>query len=82
MILKYFFESGNANTYDHMLKGCCKMRFSEKGELSSSMNRNIFGVDFHDRLERQEQNLANEMASEYGVSPHEVKKIKKQISRS
>lgn len=63
-------------------KGSCKMRFGEKGALINSVKRNEFGVDFHNRLEKDGQMALYELASEYGVQAHEVKKIKKQISRS
>ncbi|MDQ0231522.1 hypothetical protein [Metabacillus malikii] len=57
------------------------MRNSEKGALSHS-NREIFGVDFHDFMIKEQNDTSMELASEFGISLREVKNLKKHLNRS
>lgn len=42
----------------------------------------IFGVDLHDFIQREQQTNAYELASEFGLSFGDVKKLKKRLERS
>jgi hypothetical protein len=57
------------------------MRNSEKGELMHS-RRDVFGVDFHDFMVKEQNDTALELASEFGISLREVKNLKKHLNRS
>ncbi|WP_210366786.1 hypothetical protein [Bacillus sp. REN3] len=58
------------------------MRNSEKGQFSSFGENQLFGVDFHDFIQREQSSHAVELASEFGLSLRDVKKLKKQLGRS
>lgn len=66
----YFFERGGSN-----------LRNSEKGELTQH-NHNVFGVDFHDFMVKEQNDTSLELASEFGISLQEVKNLKKKLNRS
>jgi len=57
------------------------MRVNDKQTMVSSENKPLFGIRFHDRIDREEANLW-ELASEFGVSLNEIKRIKKRLERS
>jgi hypothetical protein len=42
----------------------------------------LFGVDFHDIMQKEQQSTAYELASEFGLSLGDVKKLKKHLERS
>ncbi|WP_180955157.1 hypothetical protein [Peribacillus deserti] len=58
------------------------MRFSDKGTMSANGSSQIFGVDFHDFIQREESSSMVELASEFGLNMREVKQLKKRIERS
>lgn len=58
------------------------MRFSDKGRSASFGENQIFGVDFHDFIQKEQSANTVELASEFGLSLRDVKKLKKQIERS
>ncbi|WP_456278162.1 hypothetical protein [Bacillus sp. AK128] len=58
------------------------MRFSEKGEHVANGSQHLFGVNFHDFIEKQNNSASMELASEFGLSLREVKQLKKQLGRS
>lgn len=58
------------------------MRNSDKGNMSQSANNQIFGVDFHDFILKEQANSMVELASEFGLSVRDVKKLKKKLDRS
>ncbi|WP_322445398.1 hypothetical protein [Robertmurraya mangrovi] len=58
------------------------MRFSEKGTSIQGGDNQLFGVDFHDFIQK-EQNLGMvELASEFGLSIGDVRKLKKKLERN
>lgn len=58
------------------------MRNNEKsGVIQSGMNQ-IMGIDFHDFIQREQNNTLVELASEFGLQVREVKSLKKQLGRS
>jgi uncharacterized NAD-dependent epimerase/dehydratase family protein len=58
------------------------MRFGEKGLVSHTGINQIYSVDFHDFIQREQQANMVELASEFGLSLHDVKKLKKQLERN
>lgn len=58
------------------------MRASDKNEHVNLTSKQVFGVDFHDFIVKQENSSSYELASEYGLSLGEVRKLKKQLFRS
>lgn len=58
------------------------MRFSEKGMKVQSADSRLFGVDFHDFLQKEHELNALELASEFGLTIGDVKKLKKHLERS
>jgi len=57
------------------------MRNNDKGELMYS-RRDVFGVDFHDFMTKEQNESSFELASEFGISLREVKNLKKHLNRS
>jgi hypothetical protein len=55
------------------------MKFSEKGQTSLDGGKQLFGVDFHDGIQCEEDNNAVELASEFGLNLHDVKKLKRKM---
>jgi hypothetical protein len=64
---------------DGMVK---KMRMSDKGMNVHASEGRIFGVDFHDIIQKEQQSSAYELASEFGLTLGDVKKLKKHLERS
>ncbi|ESU30720.1 MULTISPECIES: hypothetical protein [Bacillaceae] len=58
------------------------MRFSDKGRSASFGENQLFGVDFHDFIQKEQSTNTVELASEFGLSLRDVRKLKKQIERS
>ncbi|CAM5564885.1 MULTISPECIES: hypothetical protein [Niallia] len=57
------------------------MRFGEKSSSTSEIDSKLLGVDFHDFIQREGNSNAVELASEFGLSLGEVKKLKKQLGK-
>jgi hypothetical protein len=58
------------------------VRFSEKGEHVATGNQQMFGVNFHDFMEKENATTSMELASEFGLSLRDVKQLKKRLGRS
>ena len=58
------------------------MRYSEKGFITQNAGKQLFGVDFHDFLIKEQNNSMVELASEFGLSIRDVKQLKKKLGRS
>ncbi|MDE3839726.1 hypothetical protein C0966_10190 [Bacillus methanolicus] len=58
------------------------MRFSEKGMSASLGENQILGVDFHDFIQKEQNENMFELASEFGLSIRNVRKLKKRLERS
>ena len=58
------------------------MRSSDKGMNIQSMNGRIFGVDFHDFIEKEQHASSIELASEFGLTMSDIRKLKKLLGRS
>jgi hypothetical protein len=57
-----------------------KMKFSDKNNRAYS-NRDVFGVSFHDFIEKEKDSTYMELASEFGITMRDVKSLKKQLNR-
>ena len=58
------------------------MRSSEKGMNVQSMDGRLFGVDFHDFIQKEQHTNSFELASEFGLTIGDVRKLKKHLERS
>lgn len=58
------------------------MRSSEKGMTIQSADGKLFGVDFHDFIQKEQHASTFELASEYGLTMRDVRKLKKRLERS
>lgn len=58
------------------------MRSSNKEMNMQSVDSRIFGVDFHDFIQKEQSSNSIELASEFGLSIKDVKKLKKHLERS
>lgn len=58
------------------------MRASDKNEHVNIDSKNVFGVHFRDRIEKQDLSISVELASDFGVTLGDVRKLKKQLHRS
>lgn len=58
------------------------MRINNKGLTVQAGENKLFGVDFRDFIQKEGSGPIVELASEFGVSQTEVRKIKKQLERS
>ena len=58
------------------------MRASDKGMNAQSMDARLFGVDFHDFIQKEQHSTSIELASEFGLTMGDVKKLKKHLERS
>ena len=77
------FILANGHNMDEKRDGMVKwMRSSEKGMSAHSAESRLFGVDFHDIIQKEQQSSAYELASEFGLSLGDVKKLKKHLERS
>jgi hypothetical protein len=58
------------------------MRASEKGTVTQIGENQIFGVDFHDFMQKEQHSNSFELASEFGLTMRDVRKLKKHMERS
>jgi hypothetical protein len=58
------------------------MRLSGKGMSATAGENQLFGVNFHDFIQQEQQSSMYELASEFGLSLRDVKKLKKHLERS
>ncbi|SEM31836.1 hypothetical protein SAMN05192533_102161 [Mesobacillus persicus] len=58
------------------------MRFSEKGNMMNLGENQIFSVDLHDFIQKEQSSNMIELASEFGLSLRDVKNLKKRLERS
>ncbi|MCA1036354.1 hypothetical protein LCM00_05680 [Bacillus infantis] len=58
------------------------MRFGEKGMHAHENGNQLFGVDFHDFIQKEQGSGMYELASEFGLSIGDVRKLKRKLERS
>jgi hypothetical protein len=57
------------------------MRHNEKANMAQNGAQQIFGVDFHDFMQKEKALSNYELAEEYGLDLGNVKKLKKKLGR-
>ncbi|WP_223702854.1 RNA polymerase subunit sigma-70 [Sutcliffiella deserti] len=58
------------------------MKFSDKNNQAyGSRGRDVFGVSFHDFIEKEKDSTYVELASEFGITMRDVKVMKKHLNR-
>ena len=57
------------------------MRFGEKHLSANGLDSKLLGIDFHDFMEKEGNSNVVELASEFGLSLGEIKKLKKQLGK-
>ena len=55
------------------------MKFSEKGQTSMKGDNQVFGIDFHDFIQKQQSNDLMELAEEFGTNIRTIKKMKRNL---
>ncbi|ABS23344.1 hypothetical protein ACRS6Y_19355 [Bacillus cytotoxicus] len=58
------------------------MRMNEKGHSVTNGANQLFNVSFHDFISKEQTNTGMELASEFGISLQDVRRLKKQLERS
>ena len=58
------------------------MRLSHKGMTVHAGENQLFGMDFHDFIQSEQHNTTFELASEFGLTIGDVRKLKKHLERS
>ena len=58
------------------------MRHGDKGVSAQSGENQLFGIDFHDHIQKEQNTQMVELAREFGLTAQDVKKLKKQIERN
>jgi hypothetical protein len=57
------------------------MRHNDKAKLAQNGAQQLFGVDFHDFIQKEDALSHVELAEEFGVDMRSVKKLKKKLGR-
>ncbi|WP_187118812.1 hypothetical protein [Bacillus marasmi] len=58
------------------------MRNSGKSMSAIAGENQLFGIDFHDFIQQEQQATVYELATEFGLTLGDVKKLKKHMERS
>jgi hypothetical protein len=58
------------------------MRSGQKTDLTTNGYNQVFGVDFHDFMQKERETNSMELAEEFGISLESVKKLKQKLHRS
>ncbi|WP_062355567.1 hypothetical protein [Bacillus kwashiorkori] len=58
------------------------MRASDKSQQTNRLGNQLYGVNLHDFLEKYDNNSMIELASEFGLSLGDVRKLKKQLEKN
>ncbi|NCU18275.1 RNA polymerase subunit sigma-70 [Pallidibacillus pasinlerensis] len=58
------------------------MRASDKHHQANLTSKGVFGVNFHEFIDTEEDSTMFEIASEFGISLGDVRKLKKRLNRS
>ena len=58
------------------------MRHGDKGISVLAGENQLFGVDFHDLIQKEQNANMVEVASEFGLTNTDVKKLKRQLERN
>lgn len=58
------------------------MRHGQKGFSAQQGDNQIIGMDFRNSIQKEESSSMIEMASEFGLTTKDVRKLKKHLERS
>ena len=58
------------------------MRHGDKGMSALSGENQLFGIDFHDNIQKEQNTQMVELAREFGLTAQDAKKLKKQLERN
>jgi hypothetical protein len=58
------------------------MRYGDKGMSALSGENQLFGIDFHDNIQKEQNANMVELAREFGLTTQDAKKLKKQLERN
>lgn len=58
------------------------MRHGDKGVSALSGEDQLYGVDFHDRIQKGQKAYMIELGSECGIASQDIKKLKRQLERN
>ena len=58
------------------------MRLGNKGMMVHAADNKLFGVNFHDFIQRDQNATLVELASEFGITTGDVRKLKKHLERN
>lgn len=58
------------------------MRLNNKGMAVHAGENQLYGMDFHDFIQKDQNACLTEIASEFGISTNEVREMKKQMERN
>jgi hypothetical protein len=78
--MKFFCLHGNNRKHNRMEGDC--MRHSANANMAHLGENQVLSVDLHDFIQKEQSSNMIELASEFGLSLRDVKKLKKQLERS
>lgn len=58
------------------------VRYSNKVAKTQQAENQLFGIDFHDFIQKEQQANVYELATEFGLSYRDVSKLKKRMMRN
>ncbi len=58
------------------------MRASDKNNMIQKAENKLFGIDFHDFIQKEQTDTMVELATEFGLTVGDVRKLKKRLERS
>ncbi|WP_017755920.1 hypothetical protein [Calidifontibacillus oryziterrae] len=58
------------------------MRYSSKSEITNNPTNQLFGVDFHDFIQKEQTSSNMELAQEFGVDLRTIKNMKRKLERN
>lgn len=58
-----------------------EMKLSEKSANVQQGDNQLFGIDFHDFIQKEQHATVYELASEFGLTYKDVRKLKKKLEK-
>lgn len=58
------------------------MRLSNKGMAVQAGENQLFGIDFHDFIQSDQNACLTELATEFGLAAQDIRKLKKHMERN
>lgn len=57
------------------------LNYSEKNKHVQRTNNLLFGVDFHDFIQKEQQSTVYELATEFGLTYKDVRELRRQLKK-